>query len=245
MRSLQIRRFVVVGLLVLGMALWLAVFTSRAGAGQTTVGIESSAASVGQESNVTLFAEGVNPPGLGSWTVDVTYDPSVVTLVSCEAKQGGLCNEAYGNGVFRVAGVSVTGLEGTVDLAHATFQCLSEGRSTLIPTVDVLSDATIGDPQAVEAAIQNGSVTCSADEPTETPEVPSPPPGSDPDKLLGDADCDEDVDSIDAALVLQFGAGLLEVLPCKDDADANQDGTVNAVDAALILQVAAGLLNLN
>jgi hypothetical protein len=47
---------------------------------------------------------------------------------------------------------------------------------------------------------------------------------------------------IDAALVLQLGAGLLGALACQHNADVNDDGAANAIDAALILQYAAGLL---
>ena len=70
--------------------------------------------------------------------------------------------------------------------------------------------------------------------PTET-EVPPTP-------VFGDANCDGEVDSIDAVLILQFDAGLLSALACDQNADANDDGAVNAIDAALILQLTAGLL---
>lgn len=60
--------------------------------------------------------------------------------------------------------------------------------------------------------------------------------------LTGDANCNSDVNPVDAALVLQLDAGLLSTLPCATKADVNLDGAVNAVDAALILQYSAGLL---
>lgn len=61
----------------------------------------------------------------------------------------------------------------------------------------------------------------------------------------GDADCSGQVTSVDAALVLQFDAGLLDILvfTCLLVADVNEDGTVNALDATLILQFAAGLID--
>jgi len=61
-----------------------------------------------------------------------------------------------------------------------------------------------------------------------------------PASVIGDADCDGDVTSIDAALILQFTAGLLADIAC--DADANGNGRVDAIDAALVLQLTAGLL---
>ena len=58
---------------------------------------------------------------------------------------------------------------------------------------------------------------------------------------LGDANCDANVDSIDALFILQLTAGLIDRLPCPQNADANGDGTTNSVDAALVLQHSAGI----
>ena len=62
---------------------------------------------------------------------------------------------------------------------------------------------------------------------------------------IGDADCSGSVDSIDAALVLQFDAGLLDILTftCLLIADVDEDGTMNPLDAVLILQFVVGLLD--
>ena len=68
-----------------------------------------------------------------------------------------------------------------------------------------------------------------------------PPPASLPDKS-GDVNCTGFTDSVDAALVLQFSAALLDELPCKVEADMDGDGGANAVDAAIILQLTAGLI---
>jgi len=61
--------------------------------------------------------------------------------------------------------------------------------------------------------------------------------------LPGDANCDGVTNSLDAAIVLQYAAGLVDDLPCLEAADANGDGRVDAIDAALILQYDAGLLD--
>ena len=58
----------------------------------------------------------------------------------------------------------------------------------------------------------------------------------------GDTNCDGTVNSIDAALILQFGAGLTSSLACQGTADVNGDGSIDAIDASLILQFVAGLL---
>ena len=62
-------------------------------------------------------------------------------------------------------------------------------------------------------------------------------------KRVGDVNDDRRVTSVDAALVLQFGAGLIDSLANLDSADVNGDGSVNSIDAALILQFTAGLLD--
>ena len=61
--------------------------------------------------------------------------------------------------------------------------------------------------------------------------------------MAGDVNCNGIVDSVDAALILQFSAALLGSLPCTDNADMNGDGIIDPLDAALILQFVAGLLN--
>jgi len=70
----------------------------------------------------------------------------------------------------------------------------------------------------------------------------TPPPTPSSTGASGDVNCSGAVDSIDAALVLQLGAGLVGSLSCQQNADTNEDGSVNSIDAALILQHTAGLL---
>lgn len=59
--------------------------------------------------------------------------------------------------------------------------------------------------------------------------------------LRGDANCDGQVNSIDATFVLQDVAGLIDGVPAPFAADVNFNDVVDAVDAALILQFDAGL----
>ena len=58
----------------------------------------------------------------------------------------------------------------------------------------------------------------------------------------GDVDCNQAVNSIDAALILQYGAGLLPTLNCGSAGDVNRDDSIDSIDAALVLQHSAGLL---
>ena len=60
--------------------------------------------------------------------------------------------------------------------------------------------------------------------------------------LAGDVNDDGTVNSVDALLVLQFGASLLDSLANEAVADVNADGAITSVDAALILQHTAGML---
>ena len=78
--------------------------------------------------------------------------------------------------------------------------------------------------------------------PTRTPLPPThtPTPLYSP---LGDANCDNEVTSADAAIILQLVSGLLDRTPCPLRADVNRDGAIASIDAALVLQYSAGLLS--
>jgi hypothetical protein len=57
---------------------------------------------------------------------------------------------------------------------------------------------------------------------------------------LADANCDGEVTSLDAALILQFSVGLLPAFPCENNSDVTYDGAVGAEDALVILQFVVG-----
>lgn len=79
---------------------------------------------------------------------------------------------------------------------------------------------------------------------TPTPTLsPTPTATPTPAFTLGDVSCNQTANSIDATLVLQFSAGLIQSLPCPEGGDANLDGTINALDATLILQFDSGLID--
>ncbi|MEX0787012.1 MAG: dockerin type I domain-containing protein [Dehalococcoidia bacterium] len=78
---------------------------------------------------------------------------------------------------------------------------------------------------------------------THTPTfMPTSTPTATAQLVPGDANCDDSVTAVDAALILQLIAALLGSLPCRPQADVNADGAVTAVDAALVLQMVAGLI---
>jgi CSLREA domain-containing protein len=107
-----------------------------------------------------------------------------------------------------------------------------------------------GTPRPNGAACDIGAVESGAAPPTATPTPSSAPPpaGSTATPtpapaLLGDANGDGAIDSRDAALVLQYSAGLIVFVVFPDSWDVNRDGAVDSRDASLILQYAAGLID--
>jgi hypothetical protein len=94
-----------------------------------------------------------------------------------------------------------------------------------------------------------GSRSCATATPTVTNTVVAPtstaaPPTATPlAKACGDVNDDGSVDSIDAALVLQLVAGLIDQVDNPASADADGDGEITSIDAALILQFTAALLD--
>lgn len=62
--------------------------------------------------------------------------------------------------------------------------------------------------------------------------------------LLGDVNEDGNVTAVDARLILQVVAGILEETEqIKVDGDVNNDGKITAVDARVVLQVVAGIIS--
>jgi hypothetical protein len=61
---------------------------------------------------------------------------------------------------------------------------------------------------------------------------------------IGDFNCNNAVDSIDATLILQLTAALIQPFSCTGAGDANNDGYTNAIDVTLVLQYVAGLIPL-
>jgi hypothetical protein len=219
------------GTVVLATALALAagLFGAGASASSAVLDIESLSQHEGSAQTVDLTVADVPAPGLGAWTVDITYNPSMLSVVDCEPEWGGLCNTNYQPNTIRIAGVRVFGIIGDDVLGSITFRCSALGQSALALAAPIFVDSTPGAPQPMQVKVGSGSSTCS-EAPSEQLEE-------------GDADCDGDVDAIDGSLVLQLSAGLLADLPCDNDVDMNDDGHVSSIDATIILQIAAGLID--
>lgn len=115
--------------------------------------------------------------------------------------------------------------------------------ATSANTPEVSPTPTPVQGQTVTPAPTNSPVPSATATPTATAtQTPTPTSTATLIGLIGDVNCDGLANSIDSALVLQYGAGVLRSLPCQRNADVNHDGSINAVDAALILQREAGLV---
>lgn len=150
-------------------------------------------AAPGEDATVELVAN--VPDGLGAWTMDISYDPDVVSIDpddGCEADSGSVCNPAFDDPdtaadesgfTVRVTGASATGLDEESVLAALTFTCADEEADTdLTIAISVFADATIGDPQDIsgDTTVSDGSISCAEVEAAATPvNTPILPPDGD------------------------------------------------------------------
>lgn len=146
-----------------------ALVASAVWAAPPSVSIGSGSAKPGGQVSLDLNSNDVGPPGLGAWSIDISYDPSVVSPVSCSTQHGAVCNTHFTNDTIRVAGATAIGIEGDTKLATLGFQCAdAEGKSAITVSLADFADATLGGPRQISADIDNGEVNC-----TNAP----PPPG--------------------------------------------------------------------
>ena len=124
------------------------------------VSVSDGSADADGSGTVSIDASGVGGPGLGAWTIDISYDTSLLTASDCTAEQGGVCNENFTSDSVRVTGASAGGLSGDKLLGTITFDCDGEGESDLTIALSVFADATIGDPQDLDPSVSNSTFTC-------------------------------------------------------------------------------------
>ena len=136
--------------------------------------IGSYEAEVGEEVTAVLEAVDIPLPGLGTWTVDITYDTSVVSVVECNAQLGGVCNPAYGEDTLRVTGASAGGLSGTATLAEIVFACSRAGTTDLEVSLTFGRSFPVGEAPSFPSPI-SGRLTCT--EPSSIPPAELPTTG--------------------------------------------------------------------
>jgi hypothetical protein len=193
----------------------------------------------------------------GSWHIDLAGDVTAscsadFTLSGTTVSADWTCG-TFGTGTLH--GPLTKNADGTIfnirgQIQQAAFVVYFYADGTVAPDGNSMSGTWYG-----EFDILTGYGTFSGERqaaptptPTDTPGGPTPthtpPPAASPTPagLAGDANCDHMVNSIDAAVTLQYTAALIHSLPCQGNADVNGDGMVNALDVVLILQYIAGLL---
>lgn len=150
---------------------------SQVFAASGTVEISSGSAAVGEKGLADLNALDVTSPGLGAWTIDINYDPDVVTATACSAAQGGVCNAEFADDQVRITGAVAEGLEGDSFLGTITFACGdAAGESPLDVSIFTFSDGTLGGPLPIDETIVDGTFTCGAAA-TATPQAGLPASG--------------------------------------------------------------------
>lgn len=140
-------------------------------------------------------------------------------------------------------------IDGASALVQIAFQCPEEPYA--YTGLDLTEDGTflsLGGAQSIPLQPWSASIDCYDPEEPPYPYPEPPPPGGPYPSLppeawvAADVNCDGRPDAIDAALVLQLGAGLIGSLPCSASGDSTMDGATNSIDASVILQMAAGLV---
>ena len=128
--------------------------------------------SAGSKSNVVqVKLTGVPAAGLGAADISVAVNAAVLKVVSCTSGDlEGACNPNSPGGPARAAGFKAPAIATEpVVIGSITLDCIGAAGSSsaLTITVNDLVDGTAGNPQAVSASVQNGTVTCGT--------APSPP----------------------------------------------------------------------
>src|SRR3990170_7641040 len=130
---------------------------------QPELSINDATEELGGEVSVELSASGFSAPGLGAWTIDITYDPAIVTAIDCDVGpvQVEVCNPEFAGDTVRLAGADADGIEGDFSLGRITFQCADrEAETALTVSPHHIADATPGDLQPIDAVLRHGSITC-------------------------------------------------------------------------------------
>jgi uncharacterized repeat protein (TIGR02543 family) len=179
---------------------------------------------------VTVTIDVKNNPGIVMTSLQISWNADVVELLN-------VANGTVlaGNGVTFTPGnnyatqpfgliwvsTSQSNHTGNGKLVTLTFRILDTAQGGAVSPINVsYSDTCNVDLEDVEFATVNGSITVQ-------------------DYIVGDANGDGKLTSVDALLILRYLAGWGNTLD-KQAADVNGDGKITSVDALLILRYLAG-----
>jgi len=143
-------------------ALAVGLLASHAFAAGPGLMVNDQSADVGDEATVSLWASGIGSPGLGAWSIDIAYDPLVLTPVSCTngSDQIAVCNPNFNSNSARISGASADGMMGDFSLGTVTFKCKATGSSALTIRNRDFMDATPADLQPINVTLDHGSIAC-------------------------------------------------------------------------------------
>ena len=178
---------------------------------------DQPAAPENQHGEGATFLAAATATGAGGFSIALTCNLSAGQLTATATGPGGSTSEFSANLAFSATGSGGGGC--TLGTATPT-QTSGPTPATATPAATTTAPPPIT-PSSTPAH-------------TATPTAVS--------ALCGDVDASGSVNSVDAANVLQYSAGLLQTLVEPQGADVNNDGDINSIDAALILQHTAGLL---
>lgn len=211
--------------LLLTAALLTACLASAAYAAESPA-IEVGTAEASAGDTVTLTVVMKNNPGIFAMSMPITYDE---TRLEDPVYEGvGLTGWTIGTKAqWESSAMSDSNYSG--EILKLTFTVKADAPAGFAAvSVDPVTAGNL-DEERVAFAVTGGGV-----------EVSAPQSGV----IAGDADGDQSVTRLDAALTLRYCVGLCGTLPNMAAADVNGDGYINALDSALMMKLAQILNNI-
>jgi len=168
---------------------------------------------------VSVLVQSKNIEELATTTIEVKYDPAVLTPVSCDPDPDGefnlgQCNEAFSPDTIRFNVTSLFGVSGAPNIAEIVFEVI--GQSGTISPIE-LDIQTFANPNgnSITAYTEDGSV-----------EVIS--------ARRGDVNCDGELNDIDTLLILRYDIGeATSSTNCSDLAGSGQRSPENGIDTSV------------
>lgn len=134
------------------------------GSGAFVISVDSvSGVSLNSEVEVTLWAD-APPDGLAYYNIDIRYDETLLSAVSCESLMGesgskGVCNPAFDVRSVKFVGASTKGRGGKVAIGTARFRTGSrQGVAELRPVVHELGGSGLPPRPADQVQVASGFI---------------------------------------------------------------------------------------